>query len=156
MAPRFLAHHVAQLHPSLAAELGAALSRIHQVPTTGIPPTPAGWENEAWGTGSDKLTAAAPLLTPLLPAALRGPVEPYLRGEIPAPVRGQHHFVHNDICSDHVLVDPSGSRLCGIIDFADAMVDDPTNLAQHLTNVKRAYSRTPIRARAAGGGPTTE
>ena len=34
-------------------------------------------------------------------------------------------MVHNDICPDHLIVDPRSGRLTGIIDFSDAIVGDP-------------------------------
>ena len=34
-------------------------------------------------------------------------------------------MIHNDICPDHLIVDPHSGRLTGIIDFSDTTVADP-------------------------------
>lgn len=111
---------------ALAKDLGAALGRIHQIDTTAVPPTPAGWEDEPWETDAANLVAVAHLLEPLLCPALLEAARPYLRGDVPAPPNaGPRRFVHNDVNAGHLLVDPGTGRLSGIIDFADAMVGDP-------------------------------
>jgi aminoglycoside phosphotransferase (APT) family kinase protein len=111
---------------SLAADLGGVLTRIHQIDTTGLPPTLAGWEEEPWSTNADKLKAVADVLERRLRPDLVHLAGPYLRERMPAPPnRGPRRFVHNDICADHVLIDPRTGRLSGLIDFADAMAGDP-------------------------------
>lgn len=40
------------------------------------------------------------------------------------PQGGPCRFVHNDICPDHLLIDPAVRRLAGLIDFADAMAGE--------------------------------
>ncbi len=110
----------------MAADLGAALGRIHQIDAAGIPPTPARWEDETWTADIEELPAVAHLVEAVLPPALLHAARPYLAGEVPAPnQRRARRLAHNDLCADHVLVDPATGRLAGIIDFADAMVGDP-------------------------------
>jgi aminoglycoside phosphotransferase (APT) family kinase protein len=110
----------------LAHDLGKALSQIHEIKVNCIPATPAGWENKPWSTRAAQLAAVAHLVQPLLSDALSEQVEPYLNGSVPAPSQsGPRRFIHNDICDDHILVDPGSHGLAGLIDFADAMVGDP-------------------------------
>jgi aminoglycoside phosphotransferase (APT) family kinase protein len=110
----------------LAQDLGKTLSQLHSIDTRLVPSTPAAWEATRWSANIGKLSAVAPLVRPLLSDALREQADPYLSGMVPPPVqRGSRRFVHNDICPDHILVDPTTGRLAGLIDFADAMVADP-------------------------------
>lgn len=110
----------------LAMDLGHALSRLHEIDPGLIPPTPAGWESQSWSRTADRLMAVAHVVRPLLEGPLRERAEPYLTGRVPPPAQdGPGRFVHNDICADHVLVDPPTGRLTGIIDFTDAMVGEP-------------------------------
>jgi GrpB-like predicted nucleotidyltransferase (UPF0157 family) len=111
--------------PDLAADIGDLLSRLHRVDGSVIPPTPDGWEREPWGVLREELAADADVVRTLLPDTLLARAEPYLRGEVAEPVQdGPCRFVHNDICADHLLVDPVTGRLTGLIDFSDAMVGE--------------------------------
>jgi aminoglycoside phosphotransferase (APT) family kinase protein len=111
---------------ALAQDLGRALSQLHEIDSSRIPATPAGWENEQWSTGIAELAAVAQIVHPLLSHELRAQAEPYLSGSVPPPAEeGPRRFVHNDMCADHILVRPNTGRLAGLIDFADSMVGDP-------------------------------
>jgi aminoglycoside phosphotransferase (APT) family kinase protein len=110
----------------LAADVGRMLDVLHRVDPDRIPSTRAGWEHLTLEYERTELKAhggaAAQLLTPELAAR----AEPYLSGNLPEPVReAPRRFVHNDICPDHLIVDPRTGRLNGVIDFTDAMVGDP-------------------------------
>jgi aminoglycoside phosphotransferase (APT) family kinase protein len=110
----------------LAAGIGTLLGALHRIDPDRVPPTPDGWESEPWDGLRTELSAAAGLARPLLSPGLRQRAGPYLDGLVPAPPQdGQRRFVHNDICPDHVLVDPGTGLLTGLIDFTDAMVGDP-------------------------------
>ena len=110
----------------LAGDIGALLSRLHRIDPSRVPPTPDGWEREPWGELRADLTAVAGLARPLLEPGLLAEAEPYLAGQVREPPRdGPRRFIHNDICPDHVIVDPDTGRLNGLIDFADAMTGDP-------------------------------
>jgi aminoglycoside phosphotransferase (APT) family kinase protein len=110
----------------LARDLGEAFSRLHEIDIGLLPPSPAGWEDEPWSNHGSELAAVAHDVRPLLSDALRHEAEPYLAGSLPPPPRrGPQRFVHNDVCPDHVLVDPGTGRLAGLIDCADAMAGDP-------------------------------
>jgi GrpB-like predicted nucleotidyltransferase (UPF0157 family)/aminoglycoside phosphotransferase (APT) family kinase protein len=109
----------------LAADIGGLLSRLHRIDAAGIPPTPDGWEREPWHVLREDLAAEADVIRPLLPDALLARAEPYLNGAVTEPPQdGPIRFVHNDICPDHLLVDPATGRLTGLIDFTDAMTGE--------------------------------
>lgn len=110
---------------ALARDFGRALTELHAIDATLVPPTPSNCESEDPIAPIRGLVEDSEWVRPYLREAIAEAAEPYLCGE-PArpPFRGAPRFMHNDICPDHVLVAPNG-RLCGIIDFADAMVGDP-------------------------------
>ncbi len=43
----------------------------------------------------------------------------------PAPYKGSLRFIHNDLCPEHILVDPRTGDLTGLIDWTDAALADP-------------------------------
>jgi aminoglycoside phosphotransferase (APT) family kinase protein len=113
-------------HSSLAADIGALLSRLHRIDPSRVPPTPDGWEHEPWAELRTELADVADLARPLLGPDLLPTAEPYLAGQVREPSQdGPQRFIHNDICPDHVIVDPDTGRLNGLIDFGDAMAGDP-------------------------------
>ena len=72
-----------------------------------------------------ELIDLAPQARPLLPSELFELAEPYLSGQILAPNQnGPKRFIHDDICPDHLIINPDTGRLVGVIDFTDAMVGD--------------------------------
>jgi Ser/Thr protein kinase RdoA (MazF antagonist) len=86
----------------------------------------AGWDHEPWAELRTELAAAAGRIGPLLDPDLRSRAEPYLAGLVTEPDQdGRRRFIHNDICPDHLIVDPGTGRLTGLIDFTDAMVGEP-------------------------------
>lgn len=94
---------------AVAAQLGVQISRLHRLPTAGLPRV------ADWPVGS--VTAAAARSS--LPAHLVGQVESFLAGAPPVrPV-----VVHGDINEIHVYVE--GGRLVGLIDWGDTVVADP-------------------------------
>jgi len=110
----------------LAEEIGRVLSCLHGVDPARIPGTPKSPEGEAWRSARERLISVAGSVRPLLGNDLLEKAEPYLAGAIPEPAReGPRRFIHNDICPDHLLVDPDTGHLTGLIDFTDAMVGDP-------------------------------
>jgi aminoglycoside phosphotransferase (APT) family kinase protein len=112
--------------PGLARDLGRLLSLLHRVDTSRIPPLPARWDRGSWGEMAASLTAEADVVRPLLPGDVLSQAEPYLAGQVrPPEPGGTARFIHNDICADHVLLDPDTGRLSGLIDFGDSMVGDP-------------------------------
>ena len=110
---------------ALAKDIGRLLSELHRIDARQIPATPDGWEKEPWSDLRAELTAQADVIKPLLTPDLLAKAEPYLAGEVTEPPQdGPRRFIHNDICPDHLLVDPATGRLSGLIDFTDAMVGE--------------------------------
>jgi aminoglycoside phosphotransferase (APT) family kinase protein len=115
----------------LASDLGRVLAALHRVRVGQIPPTPNNWGKEPLSGLRDELASVAHLARPVLEAsvldaALLARAEPYLSGLVTLPAQdGPVRFIHDDICPDHLLVDPVTGRLTGLIDFTDALVGDP-------------------------------
>jgi aminoglycoside phosphotransferase (APT) family kinase protein len=106
----------------LAADIGGLLGVLHRIDASEIPATPEAWERAPWSELRADLTAQADLIAPLLAPDLLARAGPYLAGEVAEPPQdGPRRFIHNDICPDHLLVDPATGRLTGLIDFGDAM-----------------------------------
>ncbi len=122
---------VAEDHPAgpsaaLATDLGEGLGRLHAIDPSRVPPTPTGWEDEVLGDHLTDLVAYVSALRAHLCGDLLAEAEPYLTSRIDLPrAAGSRRFTHNDICAEHVLVDPATGRLSGLIDWTDAMVTDP-------------------------------
>ena len=111
---------------ALAQDIGTLLSTLHRVDPARVPPTPDGWEQDPWGELRTELAGVADLVRPLLSAGLLARAGPYLSGSVPEPPQdGPRRFIHNDICPDHLIVEPGTGRLNGLIDFTDAMAADP-------------------------------
>jgi aminoglycoside phosphotransferase (APT) family kinase protein len=119
--------------PMLARDLGELLGRLHGVDTSSLPATPDGWELEAHGAADLRLAATVdPARRAVLDALGRVPglsldaqAQPYLDGAVVSPTAAARlRLAHNDLCDEHVLVDPDG-RLVGVVDLTDAMVTDP-------------------------------
>jgi aminoglycoside phosphotransferase (APT) family kinase protein len=110
---------------ALGKDTGRLLSELHRIDAQQIPKTPGGWEKEPWSELRADLTAQADVVRPLLAPDLLAKAEPYLAGEVTEPPQdGPFRLIHNDICPDHLLVDPATGRLTGLIDFTDAMVGE--------------------------------
>ena len=110
---------------ALSTDIGRLLSDLHRIDPAQIPATPGGWEREPWSDLRAELTAEADVVRPLLPPDLLAKAAPYLAGEVTEPPQdGPCRLIHNDICPDHLLVDPATGRLSGLIDFTDAMAGE--------------------------------
>lgn len=109
----------------LATDIADAYTRLHAIDPSSIPRTPDAWEDETWNDWRPHDPDDMDDLREILPADLRGRAEPFIVGGIAPPPSGARRVVHNDICADHVLVDPTSGRLTGLIDWGDAMVGDP-------------------------------
>jgi aminoglycoside phosphotransferase (APT) family kinase protein len=109
----------------LSTDFGRLLSDLHRIDPEQTPATPGGWERAPWSDLRADLTAQADVVRPLLPPDLLAKAEPYLAGEVTEPPQdGPWRFIHNDICPDHLLIDPATGRLSGLIDFTDAMIGE--------------------------------
>jgi aminoglycoside phosphotransferase (APT) family kinase protein len=101
--------------PELAADIGRVLSALHRVDPARIPAVPGGGQHASWDELRAELAAVGHLARPLLAAGLLAEAEPYLAGQFAAPARaGPRRFIHNDVCPDHVIVDPATDRLVGL------------------------------------------
>lgn len=109
----------------LGADIGRLLSLLHRIDARDIQQTPEAWEHAPWSDLRAELTAEADLIRPLLAPDLLAKAKPYLAGEVAEPRQdGPSRFIHNDICPDHLLVNPGTGRLTGLIDFTDAMTGE--------------------------------
>lgn len=74
-----------------------------------------------------ELRRVGPTLQARLSAAALEVVTPLLRGEVepPPPFAGEPRLLHFDLAEEHVLMDPVGGGITGIIDWADAGFGDP-------------------------------
>ncbi len=109
----------------LAGEVGHALARLHRIDVGHLPAAPSAASTD-WASLQASLRDRAPRATELLGDELRARAGPYLLGLEACPERyGPRCVIHNDICPDHLLVDPNDGRLCGLIDLGDATVGDP-------------------------------
>lgn len=103
--------------------IGEFLNRLHQAPVSAfehIAPrdevTLAEWLGDAQQEYEDVID--------WVPLPMRAPIETFLAR--PPPDDAQiTTFCHNDLGIEHVLVDPNGLAISGIIDWADAAITDP-------------------------------
>lgn len=117
-----------ELRPELARTVGEALGAIHSTPLSaardaglaeldrGEPGRTAWFEGGSEGLralrGRDASLDEAIEWAALLDDPLR---------KLDAPTR----FIHHDVSPEHLLADPQTGRLCGIIDWTDAILGDP-------------------------------
>jgi aminoglycoside phosphotransferase (APT) family kinase protein len=107
----------------IAAPLGDLLAALHAVPVEAVaglvepddPPLEE-WRGEAAQT--------YPSVAAHLPARYRPAVEAFLAAP-PPPAGYPLVFSHNDLGIEHVLVDPAGWTVSGVIDWTDAALVDP-------------------------------
>lgn len=101
--------------------LGGYLAALHAVPVERMADVVAADDDPParW------LAEAAELYAPAtIPSVHRGPVEEFL-GTAPPPVHSGLVFSHNDLGTEHVLVDPREWTVTGVIDWTDAALVDP-------------------------------
>jgi len=103
--------------------IGEFLSRLHRAPVSAL-------EDFA---PRERLTSAEWLASAhrdyerviaWVPAALRAPIEAFL-AESPPDETQVTTLCHNDLGTEHILVDPATLVVTGIIDWADAAITDP-------------------------------
>jgi aminoglycoside phosphotransferase (APT) family kinase protein len=119
---------------TVAGALGGLLATLHRLPgddAAGLvdrDDTPPGeWLDEARTLTQELGTA--------IPARHRAALARFL--EAPPPEPAAHPVLtHGDLGIEHVLVDPSGARITGVVDWTDAAVTDPaTDLGRILRDL---------------------
>jgi aminoglycoside phosphotransferase (APT) family kinase protein len=107
----------------LATQLGEFLGRLHGAPLDAMS-TIVPLDTEplaAWLRDVEKCYEKVAML---IPAETRPLVERFLAESPPAEAQTAV-FCHNDLGSEHVLVDAEGSMVTGVIDWTDAAITDP-------------------------------
>ncbi|NNE65571.1 MAG: aminoglycoside phosphotransferase family protein [Pyrinomonadaceae bacterium] len=114
-------------HPSdeLARDLGKALGILHGVPVSIDRDGFFGRDiRDCMESFDDVLKKAAEdrALETTIPEAYE-----WLGGfpDIPDDYTGPERFIHDDLCADHIIVNPETGKLLGIIDWSDAAFGDP-------------------------------
>jgi aminoglycoside phosphotransferase (APT) family kinase protein len=111
---------------ALARDLADAYTRVHTIDPSLVPRTPDGWEDETWHDWRVHDAEDIEDLPEVLPPEVREKALPFIMGDVAPPgLIDVPRVVHNDICGDHVLVEPATGRLTGLIDWADMMAGDP-------------------------------
>lgn len=114
---------------ALAPQIGAFLTALHAFPATRAAQLGAEVSRveEDWEQIRRDAIAALDLLPALAPDSLVARVRRYLEqlrplSAPPWPVS----LVHQDLSYEHVLLDASGTRLTGVIDWGDVAIADPS------------------------------
>jgi aminoglycoside 2''-phosphotransferase len=111
--------------PALASDVGAALSRIHGIPADAASAVGIGVEEEGglarYEEAVRRVTRAPAVQATVAQAASWVLSKP----DVPDEHTGPRRFIHNDLCPEHILVDPASGRLSGVIDWSDAALGDP-------------------------------
>jgi len=135
-----------------AKRLGGLLTKVHGIDadaaTAGEIPT------EDWPFESllDETMSFREVVMPRLPAELWPLCTPDLDGSCHVPCSTSVRcLVHGDLLDEHILVDDSG-RVCGIIDWGDACISDPSqDFAALYTWLGEAFVRNVLEQY---GGPS--
>ena len=112
---------------SAANTLGKTLGALHATPADTLSELDLPTRKDPPSAWPDRLLRRADRCRALLTDDLCGPAEPYLLGQAtpPAAPTTPPLLLYNDSGPDHLLTDPTSSRLAGLIDFADAAFGDP-------------------------------
>lgn len=132
---------------AIGATLGRFVSLLHTLPSAAalleVDDAPLGeWLEEA--------RSLYPDVSGLLPEGRRDAVEAFLAARPPDPYDGEPVPAHNDLGTEHVLVDPATWQVTGIIDWSDAALTDP---ARDLALLYRDLGPDALRAAAAAYRP---
>lgn len=110
-----------------AKRLGELLTRVHRVDADTA--AARGVQAEDWPleTLLEETMSFRDVVMPRLPAELRPLCAPYLEGScaVPELVAMRQCLVHGDLLDEHLLVDDAG-RVCGVIDWGDSCISDPS------------------------------
>lgn len=114
---------------ALAPTLGACLSALHSFPVGDAERLGAEVSRveEHWEEVRRDAIAGLELVPALAPDAPVDRVRRYLEELRPLPAPPWPLcLVHQDLGAEHVLVDPSGKRVTGVIDWGDVAIADPS------------------------------
>lgn len=111
--------------PSLGRTIGEVLGRIHSVPESEARAARVEPDEDGAREWYDDVLPLVPSLRGLGPRV--DPALDWLEGvgDVPDPYAGPLRLIHNDLCPDHILIDPESGRLAGILDWTDAALGDP-------------------------------
>jgi aminoglycoside phosphotransferase (APT) family kinase protein len=113
--------------PSLATQIGKALGAIHAIPEStarqaGVVEMEVDDEgHREWYQQRVATLTSLPAIDPVVEEAAAWVRQVSLPlGRFEGPLR----LIHHDLSPEHVIVDPETGRLCGIIDWTDAILGD--------------------------------
>jgi aminoglycoside phosphotransferase (APT) family kinase protein len=120
-----LLEHPVAAPERLAGPLGTFLSRLHQAPLERVDHLA---DRDTYPLSAYLADAAGDYddIVDRLPREDRRLVEDFL-DHPPPPEPAALTFCHNDLGSEHLLVDPETGTLTGVIDWADAAITDPAH-----------------------------
>jgi aminoglycoside 2''-phosphotransferase len=109
----------------ILSQIGSFLQVLHALPAALVarddaqaPIEHAAWFAERYGERRGRLA-------PALGAALLIAVDRFYDAFPAAVATTETAVIHRDFSEDHILLDPHGQRLAGVIDFSDAALGDP-------------------------------
>lgn len=111
---------------AVADALGAALARLHSISADSL--THVGLPTDSSGPAHSlaEVRESADLLRALDGPDVQRCLEWVMDSSVlPPPYAGELRFVHSDIATEHIFVDPETGRLVGLLDFGDAVFGDP-------------------------------
>lgn len=124
------AHSTRELPAVTAEAIAAALSSLHNIPTSlvaeacAVEPTVDAWQQRYHALRETVRTMVSPLLDSRLLDAVERGFERFLQEDL-ATLKDVA-LVHFDLGCEHVLIRVDGTTVNGLIDFEDATIGDPT------------------------------
>lgn len=113
--------------PKVGAALGSFLSALHAFPVTDPERTGVPRERLADVVREVKDDALddLPRVQTVAPDAPLDEWRRFLSAGVELPESSREALVHNDFAAEHVLIDPAGGTLTGVIDWSDMAIGDP-------------------------------
>jgi len=112
-------------HPELPRQIGTALGRLHAMDEAAARSVGVPEDREGVVEWAEEVREEVAVLRGLSPEVDEAVVWLEELEAIPAPYEGPLRLVHNDLCPDHVLLDPATGELRGILDWTDTSLGDP-------------------------------